>query len=132
MRGASTCDDNGDLVLYNAVHGTLAPNYQMYMYAAGELFFFGYNVKKAPHVTYKIADPSGRVLSSVEITIPRGIMMHDFAITQDYAIFLDCPMVFKPDVRFPSILPWSLTSTHLRLVRLLVSQWDPLCIINCS
>ncbi|KAL3133697.1 hypothetical protein ABBQ32_008196 [Trebouxia sp. C0010 RCD-2024] len=63
----------------------------------GELFFFGYNVKKAPHVTYKVADPSGRILSSVEITIPRGIMMHDFAITQDYAIFLDCPMVFKPD-----------------------------------
>lgn len=63
----------------------------------GELFFFGYNLKLHPHVTYKVADPEGVVQSSVPITIPRGVMMHDFAITQDYAIFLDCPLLFKPD-----------------------------------
>ncbi|DBA75024.1 hypothetical protein WJX77_000411 [Trebouxia sp. C0004] len=63
----------------------------------GELFFFGYNVSKHPHVIYKVADPAGHIQSSVPITIPHGVMMHDFAITQDYAIFLDCPLVFKPD-----------------------------------
>ena len=68
------------------------------MFGAGELFFFGYSVKKTPHVTYKVADPSGHIRNSVAITIPRAIMMHDFAITQDYAIFLDCPMVFRPEV----------------------------------
>lgn len=68
---------------------------------AGELFFFGYNVKRAPHVTYKVANSAGQVQSSVPITIPHGIMMHDFAITQDYAIFLDCPMVFRPEVSLP-------------------------------
>lgn len=91
-------------MLCSAVHTALGKCLLPFTCAAGELFFFGYNVKKAPHVTYKVADPSGRVLSSVEITIPRGIMMHDFAITQDYAIFLDCPMVFKPDVSFLSTL----------------------------
>ena len=65
---------------------------------AGELFFYGYNVKRQPHVTYKVASREGKVQSHVPITIPRGIMMHDFAITRDYAVFLDCPMVFKPEV----------------------------------
>lgn len=77
----------------------------MRTFPTGELFFFGYSLKKAPHITYKIADPSGHILNSVAITIPRGIMMHDFAITQDYAIFLDCPMVFRPEVDSPPHLP---------------------------
>lgn len=81
------------------------------MSATGELFFFGYSVKKAPHVTYKVADPLGHVLSSVAITISRGIMMHDFAITQDYAVFLDCPMVFRPEVSSLSTLPLHLLRT---------------------
>ena len=27
-----------------------------------------------------------------------GVMMHDMAITQDYAILLDVPLVFRPEV----------------------------------
>lgn len=84
----STC-----LVTLNCIFMCLSVHF-----GTGELFFFGYSVKKAPHVTYKVADPSGHILHTVAITIPRGIMMHDFAITQDFAIFLDCPMVFKPEV----------------------------------
>lgn len=49
-------------------------------------------------MVYKVVDPQGSVVSSVPITIPRGVMMHDFAVTKDYAIFLDCPLVFSPDV----------------------------------
>ena len=77
--------------------------------AAGELFFFGYNVRTEPHVIYKVADAAGKIQSSVGITIPRGVMMHDFAVTQDYAVFLDCPMVFSPEVshNMPTALPIS-------------------------
>ena len=77
--------------------------------AAGELFFFGYNVRTEPHVIYKVADAAGKIQSSVGITIPRGVMMHDFAVTQDYAIFLDCPLVFSPEVGHstPTPLPAS-------------------------
>ena len=78
--------------------GTHSEHFQSVCLLAGELFFFGYNVRTQPHVTYKVVDPEGRVTSSVPITIPHGVMMHDFAVTKDYAIFLDCPLVFSPDV----------------------------------
>ncbi len=97
---------------------------------AGELFFFGYNVKSHPHVTYKVADPQGHVQSSVPITIPNGIMMHDFAITKGYAIFLDCPLVFKPDVSsaggcpVSSYFSWTYDS--------LVFQSSVCCVVWCS
>ena len=30
------------------------------------------------------------------IDVERGTLMHDMAITENYAIFLDLPLVFKP------------------------------------
>ena len=32
-----------------------------------------------------------------------GVMMHDMAITEDFAILLDMPLVFRPEVRSCSI-----------------------------
>ena len=35
------------------------------------------------------------------IAVQEGVMMHDMAITEDYAILLDVPLVFRPEVRSP-------------------------------
>lgn len=65
----------------------------------GELHYFGYNFMKRPFCTYSVADVNGKHIKSVPIDIPDPVMMHDFAITSNYAIFLDCPLVFNPEVR---------------------------------
>ena len=44
--------------------------------------------------------------------------MHDFAITQDHAIFLDCPLVFKPDVS-TSLLFCFVCLGHVAIIALL-------------
>nr|QPZ56427.1 carotenoid 9,10(9',10')-cleavage dioxygenase 1 [Curcuma alismatifolia] len=61
----------------------------------GEMFTFGYS-QTAPYVTYRVITKDGEMLDPVPITIPAAIMMHDFAITENYAIFMDLPLYFTP------------------------------------
>lgn len=65
----------------------------------GDIFFFGYNVEKKPYVKYSYADSKGKKPNaSVPIDLPNPIMMHDMAITERYVLFLDMPLVFKPEI----------------------------------
>uniref|UniRef100_A0A803P489 carotenoid 9,10-dioxygenase n=2 Tax=Cannabis sativa TaxID=3483 RepID=A0A803P489_CANSA len=61
----------------------------------GEMFTFGYSLSP-PYVTYRVISKDGFMHDQVPITISDPIMMHDFAITQNYAIFMDLPLYFKP------------------------------------
>lgn len=60
----------------------------------GEMLFFGYDPFK-PIVCYSIANRAGRLVRSIRIKVSRPTMMHDFAITQRYTIFLDMPFTFS-------------------------------------
>ncbi|KAJ3697814.1 hypothetical protein LUZ61_001519 [Rhynchospora tenuis] len=60
-----------------------------------EMFTFGYS-HDPPYVTYRVINKDGVMLDPVPITIPAPVMMHDFAITENYAIFMDLPLYFKP------------------------------------
>lgn len=64
---------------------------------AGEMFTFGYS-HTPPYVTYRVISKDGLMHDPVPITIPNPVMMHDFAITENYAIFMDLPLYFKPKV----------------------------------
>jgi carotenoid cleavage dioxygenase len=64
--------------------------------ATGEMVFFGYS-PYPPFLRYHVADASGALVHSIEIDIPAPIMMHDFAITERHAIFLDSPAIFDVD-----------------------------------
>mmetsp|Transcript_45964 Transcript_45964/g.146729 ORF Transcript_45964/g.146729 Transcript_45964/m.146729 type:complete len:317 (+) Transcript_45964:2234-3184(+) len=61
----------------------------------GEMFTFGYDMKEEPHVSYSIVSPEGEVTYSTGLNTGRPSMMHDYCITQQYAVLLDLPLIFK-------------------------------------
>nr|AIZ09096.1 carotenoid cleavage dioxigenase 1 [Ipomoea batatas] len=61
----------------------------------GEMFTFGYS-HTPPYITYRVVSKDGIMHEPVPITVPEPIMMHDFAITENYAIFMDLPLYFRP------------------------------------
>ncbi|GAB1824614.1 carotenoid oxygenase family protein [Herbidospora sp. RD11066] len=65
----------------------------------GELFFFGYGFF-APFLTYHRMSKDGVLVESREIPVPGPTMMHDFAITENYVVWLDLPVVFDLDLAF--------------------------------
>ena len=61
----------------------------------GEMMFFGYSFAP-PFLHYSTVSAEGELLKTVPIELPMGVMMHDFAITANYTIFMDLPMTFNP------------------------------------
>ncbi len=65
----------------------------------GEMFFFGYS-PMAPYLRYHEVNAAGELTHSAEIDIPAPIMMHDFALTENYVIFFDSPAIFDLEALF--------------------------------
>ena len=61
------------------------------------MFTFGYQ-HTPPYATYRVVTKEGIMLDPVPITLSKPAMMHDFAITDNYAIFIDLPLYFAPKV----------------------------------
>ena len=64
----------------------------------GEMFFFSYNLF-APYLTYYVADAAGALVHRVDLDLPAPVMMHDFVITEDHAVFMDSPVTFDMEAR---------------------------------
>jgi len=62
-----------------------------------EMMFFSYSVFTPPYLQYSVVSPTGELLQTVPIDLPIGVMMHDFAITEDYTIFMDLPLTFSQE-----------------------------------
>ncbi|AFZ01439.1 carotenoid oxygenase family protein [Calothrix sp. PCC 6303] len=61
----------------------------------GEMMFFGYSFAP-PYLQYSVVSASGELLRTVPIDLPMGVIMHDFAITENYTIFMDLPLTLSP------------------------------------
>jgi carotenoid cleavage dioxygenase-like enzyme len=59
----------------------------------GEMLMFAYDPLQ-PVLRYSVVDPRGRLVHKVKIDLPAAVMMHDFVITEEHAVFLDSPIVF--------------------------------------
>lgn len=59
----------------------------------GRMHAFGYGFS-APYLWYYVIEPDGTMTSVQEVPLPRGTMVHDFAITESDVVFWDMPVVF--------------------------------------
>ena len=76
--------------------GTLTHNFTAHPKVdveSGEMMTFGYS-PMPPFLTYSVVSPEGKAVHTKEITMPKGVMMHDCGITENYTIFPDLPLVF--------------------------------------
>lgn len=71
----------------------------------GDMHAFGYSIKK-PYLTYHRVDASGQLVRSIPIEAKGPSMMHDFALTEHYAIFFDLSVVFEPSMALSGTMPF--------------------------
>lgn len=61
----------------------------------GEMFFFGYH-SESSDLIYRTVSKEGVLRDPVLIKLPTTTITHDFAITENYAILMDLPLVLDP------------------------------------
>jgi carotenoid cleavage dioxygenase len=83
------CDFGGRLTTGMTAHPKTDPT-------TGELHFFGY-APFPPYLTYHRLSASGELVVSRPVEVAGPTMMHDFAITEHHAVWLDLPMVFAAE-----------------------------------
>lgn len=83
------CDFGGRLTTAMTAHPKEDPR-------TGALHFFAYS-PLAPHLVYHRLSATNELECSAEIPGAGPSMMHDFAVTDRHALFLDLPMVFTMD-----------------------------------
>ncbi len=59
-----------------------------------DLVFLGYS-PFPPYVRYGVADKTGKLVHDVPLELPRAVMIHDMAITENYTLILDMPVTFS-------------------------------------
>ncbi|MEZ5245550.1 MAG: carotenoid oxygenase family protein [Acidimicrobiales bacterium] len=73
----------------------------------GEMLAFGYNVVGPEFLRYYRFDAEGELVQSEPITLPTGVMMHDFNITRNHVIWMDLPVCFDLDMAIRGELPFA-------------------------
>ena len=95
-------DFGGKLVDSMTAHPKICPT-------TGEMHFFGYGSVFEPYVTYHRVDANGVLTVNRPVEVTAMTMMHDFAMTAEYVIFMDLPVVFDMEVAAEGGMPfrWS-------------------------
>lgn len=89
--------DELDTVGHCTFGGTLPRGYTAHPHedpVTGELHAISYNWRRGNRVEYSVVGADGRVRDLREIEVGGSPMIHDCAITENYVIVLDLPVVF--------------------------------------
>lgn len=97
LRTVGPYDFGGKLKTAMTAHPKIDP-------ATGKMHFFGYGFVP-PYLTYHVVDADGRLESSEEVKVAGPTMIHDFAITDQDAIFWELPVVFDLKLAIEAIKP---------------------------
>ncbi|NEW25451.1 carotenoid oxygenase family protein [Nocardia cyriacigeorgica] len=90
LQTVGPCDFGGRLDTAMTAHPKLDPS-------TGDLLFFGYGFQP-PYLTYHRLSAAGQLVESREVEVRGPTMMHDFAITENYVIWLDLPVTFDHEM----------------------------------
>lgn len=71
-----------------SAHGRTCPE-------TGERVHISYRADQAPYLRMDVFDPGFKPKYSVDIDVPVGIMLHDCAITRNYAVVMDLPLTLR-------------------------------------
>lgn len=63
----------------------------------GELVFFDYSMMP-PYLTYGVVDADGQLVHHEPIDLPGPRLLHDIAITQQFTVLLDFPLMWDPEL----------------------------------
>ncbi|MEM7139747.1 MAG: carotenoid oxygenase family protein, partial [Actinomycetota bacterium] len=78
----------------------------------GEMLAFGYNVVGPEFLRYYRFAPDGSLVQSEGITLPGGVMMHDFNITRNHVVWMDLPVLFDLDLAMKGLAPFGWQPDH--------------------
>ena len=59
-----------------------------------DLVFLGYS-PFPPYVRYGVANKEGKLIHDMPLELPRAVMIHDMAITENFTLILDMPVTFS-------------------------------------
>ncbi len=71
----------------------------------GEMLFISYGIQD-PHLTYFRVSPEGELTHVEPVPGAGSSIMHDFAVTDNFVIFLDPSVVFDPESKLPFPYKW--------------------------
>ncbi|MFF3985374.1 carotenoid oxygenase family protein [Streptomyces sp. NPDC001797] len=71
----------------------------------GELHLFGTGFAP-PYLTYHRVTADGELVDSRPVEVPGPTMMHDFAITEHHIVWMDLPVVFRPELAGQGGMPY--------------------------
>lgn len=72
----------------------------------GELHFYRYTFFTEPYLTYYVADAQGNITRTVPIDLSQPALIHDMAMSKNYAIFCHCPLVFDMQQAIQTGMPF--------------------------